>query len=158
MYAAVNGILDVFHSVHARVCDKDELVGLFVKPLLNARVVAALLWSHRLFLVVVVVVVNIAHGPLRDILGRLWCGGRCLGRRRRRSVRNFVRVLANDVFSLVAWSVSILRAAGEAKPGTSDEVESWRANEPYGLLSSSSHILSRAILVVLSAPMLCARL
>jgi hypothetical protein len=36
--------------------------------------------------------------------------------------------------------VHVLRAEGEAKPGTSNELESWRAKEPYGLLSSSSHM------------------
>lgn len=34
-----------------------------------------------------------------------------------------------------------LRAAGEAKPGPSEVCESCRANDPYGLLSSSSHML-----------------
>lgn len=29
---------------------------------------------------------------------------------------------------------------GEARPGVSEAVESWRAKDPYGLLSSSSHI------------------
>jgi hypothetical protein len=33
-----------------------------------------------------------------------------------------------------------LRGAGEARPATSEALESWRANEPYGLLSSSSHM------------------
>jgi hypothetical protein len=37
--------------------------------------------------------------------------------------------------------MAILRAAGEARPGMSEALESWRAKEPYGLLSSSSHIV-----------------
>lgn len=35
----------------------------------------------------------------------------------------------------------IVRPAGEPRPGTSEELESWRAKDPYGLLSSSSHMV-----------------
>jgi hypothetical protein len=93
-----------------------------------------------LLLVVVVIVVDVAHVALGHILGRLLCGGRCIGGRCRGSVRDF------SFFSLLPldkemYVVDVLRAAGEASPGPSEALESWRAKDPYGLLSSSSHMV-----------------
>lgn len=42
--------------------------------------------------------------------------------------------------SYLAKHQEALRAVGEARPGISEAFESWRAKDPYGLLSSSSHM------------------
>ena len=38
-----------------------------------------------------------------------------------------------------------LHEPGDERPGIWSELESWRANEPYGLLSSSSHMARAAV-------------
>jgi hypothetical protein len=139
-YTAVDGVLDVVDTVLARARNQDELIGVLVQPLFYARVVPALL--RRLWICVVlvlVVVVDVAHVPLRDILGRFLCGGRSLRGRRRGTVRDLV-MSADDAGGCYGQEAEALRAAGEARPGLSDVLESWRAKDPYGLLSSSSHM------------------
>ena len=49
-------------------------------------------------------------------------------------------VSAGDAGDYFTQHIEALRAAGEARPGISDVLESWRAKDPYGLLSSSSHM------------------
>lgn len=90
-YTAVDGVLDVVHTVLARARDQDELLGVLVQPLFHARIVPALL--RRLWVCVVLVllvVVDVAHVALRDILGRFLCGRRRLRGRRRGAVRHLV--------------------------------------------------------------------
>lgn len=48
--------------------------------------------------------------------------------------------LSKTLYKLLRVIRESLRGAGEARPAISEELESWRANEPYGLLSSSSHM------------------
>ena len=85
-YAAIDGVLYEVDIVLPCLGDEDGLSWVLVQPLLHTRIVAALFGCNRLAALLVLVVVDIAHVPLRDILGRLLRGGRCLGRRRRRSV------------------------------------------------------------------------
>jgi hypothetical protein len=107
--------------------------------LLDARIVSSLLGRSGVGSLAVLVVVDIAQVPLGNVLGRLLCGGRGLGRRSRGSVWHLAGSAydAGDCF----WEdIGALRAVGEARPGPSDVLESWRAKDPYGLLSSSSHM------------------
>lgn len=144
-YAAANGVLDEVGAFLARVCDEDELVGVLVQPLLDACVVAAPPLCARLGGVVVLAVVDVAHVPLRDVLGRLVGSRRRLGRRRGGAVRHLA---SSAHWTLDGSIIEALQAVGEARPGASDELESWRANDPYGLLSSSSHMAMRGCLQV----------
>lgn len=50
----------------------------------------------------------------------------------------------------VTLDFEALQAAGDARPVTSEVLESWRAKDPYGLLSSSSHIALQVQLVQIS--------
>jgi hypothetical protein len=108
--------------------------------LLNTRIVTSFLGRFGVGSVTVLLVVDIAHIPLRDILGRLLCGGGCFGWRSRGTVRYLVRS-ADYAGACFGEYIRALRAAGDARPGPSEVLESWRAKDPYGLLSSSSHIL-----------------
>jgi hypothetical protein len=138
-YSAVDRVLYVVHPVLPRACDQHELVRMLVQPLLYPRIVAALLRLLSIRVLVMFLVVDIAHIALGDILGRLLCGGRCLGRRSRGTVRYLIWS-AHGAGGYCVQHVEVLRAAGEANPGPSELVESWRAKDPYGLLSSSSHM------------------
>lgn len=49
--------------------------------------------------------------------------------------------LAQSSVLVSATYIGALQAVGEANPVTSEVFESWRAKDPYGLLSSSSHMV-----------------
>ena len=139
-YAAIDGVLYVVDTVLPRARDQYQLVWVLVQPLFHARVITTLLGRLGVCMVLLLfVVVDAIHVPLRDILGRLLCGGRSLRGRSRGTVGDLI-MSADSAGDYFRGCVEALRAAGEAKPGMSDVLESWRAKDPYGLLSSSSHI------------------
>lgn len=86
-YAAIDRVLYEVDIILPCLGNEDKLPWVLVQPLLYTRIIATLLRCNRLTALLVFVVVDIAHVPLRDILGRLLRGGRCLGRRRCRSIR-----------------------------------------------------------------------
>jgi hypothetical protein len=91
-YAAIDRVLYKVDIILPSLGDQDELPRVFVQPLLDARIVASFLWRDRFAALLVLVVVDIAHIPLRDIFRRLLSGGGCLGRRRRGSVWHYITV------------------------------------------------------------------
>lgn len=91
-YAAIDRILYEVDIVFPGLGDQDELPRVLIQPLLHARIIASFLGRNRLAALLVLVIVNVAHVTLRDIFRRFLCGGGCLGRRRRGSVRHCVTV------------------------------------------------------------------
>lgn len=85
-YAAIDCVLYEVDIVFPGLGDQDELPRVLVQPLLHARIIAPFLGRDRFAALLVFVVVDVAHVPLRDIFRGLLSGGGCLGRRRRGSV------------------------------------------------------------------------
>jgi hypothetical protein len=49
-------------------------------------------------------------------------------------------MVSSKLYPGLGSNIEAIQAAGEARPVTSEVLESWRAKDPYGLLSSSSHM------------------
>ena len=133
-----------FH-VLPRMRDQDGRIGILVQPLFGAAIVPAFLGSnglrsYRVLVVVVVVVVtevNVSHVAPGYELWRFLLRRRRSRGRRRGTIRHCLLV-TTAVLSLQAYYAQGLQAPGEDRPGS---FESWRAKDPYGLLSSSSHMM-----------------
>lgn len=91
-YAAIDGVLNVVDTVLARACNQNKLVRMLVQPFLYSGVISTFLLFDDLPSFLLFVVVDIAHVPLGDILGRVLCGGRDFGRRRRGTIRDLTMV------------------------------------------------------------------
>jgi hypothetical protein len=117
-YAAVDCVLDEVGALLPRIRDQYQLVAVLVQPLLDARIVAALLPLGRVAAFGVVVVVDVAQVPLRDVLGRFLCGGRGVGGRRRGPVR-YLRGLAQHLDTASGGPIAYgLRVRlGQVRPG-----------------------------------------
>lgn len=95
-YTTIDGVLYVVHTILPRARDQHKLIRVLVQPLFYARIVTTLLRRLGVCMVLLfLVVVDAVHVPLRDILGRLLCGGRSLGGRSRRTIRDLI-MLADD--------------------------------------------------------------
>jgi hypothetical protein len=147
-YAAIDRVLYIVDPILPRARDQHKLVWVLVKPLFDTRVIACLPRRGSILGLIMLIVVHVAHVPVGDILWRLLCGGRCLGRRSRGTIWNLV-LSADHAGDCFRRHMEALRAAGDASPpGPSEVLESWRAKDPYGLLSSSSHMSAIQLLEV----------